>query len=257
MMIENPFPSDWRELQAGVCRIFNEIGLMAEQGKVVVTPRGSVELDVYAVDEKSVDKVSYVVECKNWSSRIPQSVVHSFTTVMHEVGANVGYIISREGLQSGAVEYIRNTNIRALTCAELQQHYFDAWFDRCFVRKLGYVVGPLTQYIEPFNSWRDAKLAQLDETRVQRFGELYRQYQPFGMFMAFFESRFSRMAPLRVTIEIIIDIDLLKRKIEKTLGSTVRLHSVYYRELLAELAGMVNGAIAQFDEVFGGRIFET
>ncbi len=93
-LIENPEPSDWKILQSGVCRIFNEIGLKAETEKKIKTPRGIVELDVFAVDPGSVDNIQYVVECKNWKTAIPQSVVHSFTTVMHEVGANIGYIVS-------------------------------------------------------------------------------------------------------------------------------------------------------------------
>src|SRR5262245_28892942 len=111
-MIESPLPSTWRGLQDGVCRIFTEIGLRAEQDKQITTPRGTVALDVFAVDEKSVDQVSYVVECKNWTQAIPQTVIHAFTTVMHEVGANIGYIVSREGLQSGAESYTQSTNIR-------------------------------------------------------------------------------------------------------------------------------------------------
>lgn len=28
-MIDDPYPRDWRELQAGVCRLFSDIGLTA------------------------------------------------------------------------------------------------------------------------------------------------------------------------------------------------------------------------------------
>ena len=80
-MIENLYPSTWQDLQNGVCQIFNEIGLNAEVGKVIATPRGNVEIDVYAVDENSVDKIKYIVECKNWATTIPQTIVHAFTTV--------------------------------------------------------------------------------------------------------------------------------------------------------------------------------
>jgi restriction system protein len=252
-MIEDPFPSDWRQLQEGVCRILVEIGLTAESGKKVETPRGRVELDVYAVDVDSVDKISYAIECKNWSSGVPQSVVHSFTTVMHEVGANIGYIVSREGLQSGAIGYIRNTNIRGLTYEEFQEHYFNAWFERFFVRRLGDVVDPLAQYVEPFNSSRDRKLAQLDESKVQRFRELSERYQIFGMFMALFE--FPRYGQL-FAVKAPMDIDLLKNKVEQWLGSGFRLQPIFYRDLLSELVGLVRDAVTQFDEVFGSRIFD-
>ena len=119
-MIENPNPQNWRDLQTSVCKIFNEIGLTAEERKIISTPRGKVEVDVYAVDLNSVDKIQYLVECKNWKAAIPQTVVHSFNTVVQEIGANIGFIISRKGLQTGAVEFTKNTNITGLTFAELQ-----------------------------------------------------------------------------------------------------------------------------------------
>ena len=64
-MIENPEPKQWKSLQAGICRIFNEIGLHAEEDKQITTPRGTVSLDVFAIDLGSVDLIQYIVECKN------------------------------------------------------------------------------------------------------------------------------------------------------------------------------------------------
>jgi hypothetical protein len=101
-MIDDPLPEDWHDLQTGVARILREIGLIVEENKLVATPRGSVALDVYAVDKGSVDQISYIVECKNWSKRLEQTVVHSFTTVMAETGANIGFVVSKYGLQEGA-----------------------------------------------------------------------------------------------------------------------------------------------------------
>ena len=150
-MIENPEPKSWKELQSGVCRIFNEIGLEAETEKDIKTPRGSIELDVFALDPGSDDKIQYVVECKNWKNSIPQSVVHSFTTVMHEVGANIGYIVSQRGLQKGAKDYIKNTNIRGVTYSEFQNHYFGIWIDKYFCPTVGNAADSLMQYTEPIN----------------------------------------------------------------------------------------------------------
>ena len=63
-MIDDPLPKDWRELQAGVCRLFSEIGLTAEVEASLKTPRGTITVDVFAVDNQSVDKIKYIVECK-------------------------------------------------------------------------------------------------------------------------------------------------------------------------------------------------
>jgi uncharacterized membrane protein len=153
-MIENPLPHNWKELQAGVNQLLNEIGLDAEIEKKIDTPRGSVEIDVYAVDQNSVDKIRYIIECKNWSSSIPQTVVHAFTTLMHETGGNIGYIISKHGLQTGAKEYAKSTNITGITYEEFQRKYFSVWYQKHFVTKIGDTVDALSQYVEPINSRR-------------------------------------------------------------------------------------------------------
>ena len=60
-------------MQTGVCALLREVGLSVETEKRFQTPRGEVAIDVYAVDENSVDSIRYIVECKNWTSHIPQS----------------------------------------------------------------------------------------------------------------------------------------------------------------------------------------
>jgi len=120
-VIDDPLPASWQDLQFGVQRIFRNLGLNAEVEIDLETPRGSVNVDVLATDIRSLDKITYIVECKNWGNTIPQSVVHSFTTVMHETGANIGFIISKRGLQQGAKRYTKNTNIIGMTYLEFQQ----------------------------------------------------------------------------------------------------------------------------------------
>ena len=63
-MIDDPLQEDWHDLQSGVARILRETGLTVEENKKVATPRGSIALDVYAVDTGSVDQISYIVDVR-------------------------------------------------------------------------------------------------------------------------------------------------------------------------------------------------
>ena len=117
-------PTDWKDLQDKVCLLLCQAGFIAEKEKIVSTPRGQVELDVYAIDPDSIDQISYVLECKHWKKHVNQSVIHSFMTIMNETGCNIGYIVSKNGFQSGAINYVNFTNIRLFTFDELQKHYY-------------------------------------------------------------------------------------------------------------------------------------
>jgi hypothetical protein len=94
------------------------MGCAAEVEKSIETARGSVEVDVFATDVVSGHDITYVCECKLWTKPISQHVVHSFRTVVADMGADVGIIISANGFQRGAVAAAELTNIRLLTWEE-------------------------------------------------------------------------------------------------------------------------------------------
>ncbi|MBX3639419.1 MAG: restriction endonuclease [Nitrosomonas sp.] len=251
-MIEAPYPSDWRVLQAGVCRLLTEVGLIAEIEKKLITPRGEVEVDVYAVDKNSVDQIRYLVECKNWNSAIPQSVVHSFTTIMHETGGNIGFIVSRKGFQAGAKQYLQNTNIVGVTYSELQQRYLARWWEKYFVPKIGSAVDTLIEYVEPINSKRERLIQELPEHKRKEVHRLQEKYTLFGMTMAFFEfpiysTRFNIPAPG--------SIDEFKLEIAERLGTEFAFSSEYFRDLANEITAKLQTVTNEFHDVFGKNIF--
>lgn len=252
-MIDNPLPDTWKELQDGVCRLLNEVGLTAETEVVIATPRGTVEVDVYAVDERTVDKISYVVECKNWSKPVQQSIVHSFAFVMQETGANVGYLVTRAGMQSGAQQYVSNTNIVAITYGELQARYFPVWWKLHFCPMVSGVADGLYQYVEMFNSHREKYVAALDDARQARFEELVKQYFMFGTVMGLLnvQAQFSRQPEGPPA-----DIDTYKRQLVAHLGEEFSFASLYWRDLMEEVCQKLLLAERQFNELFGRNIFE-
>ncbi len=230
-----------------------EIGLQSEIGKIIETPRGSVEIDVYAVDINSVDRIKYIIECKNWTNAIPQSVVHSFTTVMHETGGNIGFIISQKGLQSGAERYTKNTNIKGLTYLDFQKRYFNTWFQNYFCPKLGKFSDDLIQYTEPINTRRSRKLGELTSKGQHEFSRLYEKYLHFGVIMCMV--CFPKIVKQAVDInDTPIDLEEFKNTISKC-GPEFVLTAKNFRGILAELNDIVLSITDEFNNVFGKNIF--
>src|ERR1041384_36841 len=122
-------PNTWRDLQNCVAQVFSEIGCRVVTDTKVALPRGSVELDVFVLDTMTVPHSNYVCECKNWERRVPKSVVHSFRTVISEIGANRGLLISRRGFQLGARDAAKFTNIDLLSWREFEDLMFDRWLE--------------------------------------------------------------------------------------------------------------------------------
>lgn len=254
-MIDDPLPASWQDLQFGVQRIFRNLGLNAEVEVDLETPRGSVNVDVLATDIRSLDKITYIVECKNWGNKIPQSVVHSFTTVMHETGANVGFIISKHDLQQGAKRYTKNTNIIGMTYLEFQQRYFEAWWRRYFCPRIGDAADEPFQYVEPMNHKRDKEYAKLSPQAKEEFSQLDRERGMSVMVLAMMNAP-SYSPSLRAHGDIPNNFEDFKAKVLMQIAPGIDYSCNTFRELLEIILEYLADTKAKFDAIFGGSIFE-
>lgn len=149
--IFDTMPRSWRDLQDCVAQVFSEMGCQVQVGTTVKLPRGTVELDVMVRDTSTVPHSLYVCECKNWAKRIPKSIVHSFRTVVSELGANRGFLISRNGVQSGAREAAEFTNIDLMSWRQFENIMFDRW-----------LMG-ITRQLDPLFAWAYVLMDSEDE----------------------------------------------------------------------------------------------
>lgn len=181
-------------------------------------------------------KLLIACECKYWQSRVPQNVIHSFRTVLADIGANVGYIVSMVGFQSGAFKASELTNIELLTWKQFQKAFEDTWYDEYLIKQVVTRLDPLFTYTEPLPSvsWFN----KLTEEDKNRYITLYKKYEVFGWLMM----HFTPYVKKRLTLPI--SNTKFKGKIPENIASATG-----YREFL-ELANVYgNDAIAQFREL--------
>src|SRR5687767_1092177 len=100
-MITANDPSDWHDLQLQVADILHKCRFNVEVEKRAQGIRGHIEIDVYA--EETIQGRRYVVacECKHWKAAIPRTAIHAFRTVVADIGANIGYVITTSKYQPG------------------------------------------------------------------------------------------------------------------------------------------------------------
>lgn len=252
-MIYCPLPETWQQLQEWVCTILQQCGITAEIEKTLTTPRGSTTVDVFGTDEHSVDQITYIVECKNWNQAIPQTVIHSFTTVMQETGANIGYIISKTGFQKGALQYISNTNIRALTFDQFQQHYLHVWLQHYFIPAIGEISRDMLDYTEPINSYRERRKRELPMGQQEEFLQLYEQYHLYGN--AVLACHVSNRSDFSILASAYGQFGQFKKALSLA-GPAFQFHAQCFTELLAEMTIVIQQITGEFNRVFGENIFQ-
>jgi len=181
-----------------------------------------------------------------------QAVVHAFTTVMHETGANLGFIVSKHGLQSGVTMYTDNTNIQGLTYQQLQERYFNVWWQRYFSIQVAAAADYVNEYVELINSRRDLFLESLEPKEVKRFYELQRRYAPFGKLMWLMD--IGSIAPQHANRPP-THIEHYKSKLVEMLGEEFAFDATCFRSLLTQICSKLQEVEHSFNALFGRNIF--
>ena len=179
-------PESWQELQEAVGAILRECGFAVEVEKEIDTVRGTVEIDVYS--EENVNGRKYVIlcECKHWKNRVPQNVIHGFRSVVADSGANLGYIISSAGFQSGSFSAADLTNMQLMTWPEFQQAFEKTWIER---HLLPFVAEHFERLLEFTGLLLPTEVTRLPENRRQKFLALKQKYDAFGVMLVFVVER--------------------------------------------------------------------
>lgn len=240
-MITRSSPDSWQALQIDVGRILKECGFDVEVEKKIQSARGAVELDVYAEEMVRGRKYAIACECKYWKSRIPQNVVHGFRTVVQEIGANIGCIVSMEGFQSGAVAAGDLTNLKLVTWQEFQDLFEESWFEEYFTKQIDERLDGLMTYAEPFLPAWFEKMSDKDQST---YFSLKEKYDLFGVIMQSLGpySRLFRKEPLPT---LPLRTRLKPDPILKTIPDHI-LDETAYREFLDASISYGEAALAEF-----------
>ena len=79
-------------------------------------------LDVLVEFERIGVRHRWVVECKLWKRRVPKERVLILQSVVSDVGADRGFLLSEVGFQSGAVTAARLANITLTNLTDLREN---------------------------------------------------------------------------------------------------------------------------------------
>jgi restriction system protein len=254
-MIDIDEPADWRAFQEWVSQILSECGVTTEVEKEVDTARGVVVVDVWAHDHSATPPQTYLVECKQWRSRVTKTIVHAFRTVVGDSGANWGAIVSAKGFQKGAYDAAQYSNVRPLTWFEFQELFETRWFERHFLPTIAKNTYPLIEYTEPINSRIFRKADALSPERQDQFRRLREEYFSISTLILLYGvpavgplehiDRLPRL-PLRPYLAIRLKESGLR------LPDNI-LDAPSLRSLLAAILTEAREAIVKFDMVFDGR----
>jgi restriction system protein len=111
----------WREYQEEAVAFFRSVGLEAETDARVSGVRTHHDVDVLVRSHHVGFDVVWIVECKQWQSRVSKLHVLALREIVTDIGADRGILVSEKGFQSGAIEAAALTNVRVTSLEVLRQ----------------------------------------------------------------------------------------------------------------------------------------
>lgn len=110
---------NWSEYQEKASKFFTKLGLETKIEYELEGVRGVHVIDVYATGNYNGIKFSWVIECKAWKTNIPKEKVMALTSIVQDVGADRGFLLSEVGFQSGAIRAAKTSNITLTSLQDL------------------------------------------------------------------------------------------------------------------------------------------
>lgn len=185
-------------------------------------------------------------------------MIHSFTTVMNETGANIGYIIAKSGFQKGAYDYIENTNIRILSFEEFQIKYSNKWGTVYCSDIIERASDSLVQYCSPISSRRQKHLDNLPLEARLEFYQLCETYIGFSAVLLSVSAKHFKMfsSQFRGVVQTnnLRDLNELKQLLRNT--CRVAFAAQCYADLLIELQETIRTITNKFNKIFGKDIYK-
>ena len=114
----------WRRLERRVKAWFQQCGCSAE--KTIVSGPGKIkyEIDCLVTFEVLGLPTKWIVECKDWGSRLPQDVAASLRQRVTDTGADKGILVCPSGFQIGALNQAEISSLMLITPERLEETLF-------------------------------------------------------------------------------------------------------------------------------------
>ena len=109
----------WREYQQKAAAFFRSIDLTATVEHTAKGARGEHDIDVFVEGSYMGIEFKWIVECKAWKTNVSKEKVMALSTIVQDIGADRGFLLSETGFQSGAIRAARLTNIALTGLADL------------------------------------------------------------------------------------------------------------------------------------------
>jgi hypothetical protein len=111
----------WKKYEEQAAELFRSLGCNVEVGATVKGARAKHKIDVWVRFNRFGIEAKWVVDCKFWRTPVTKEKVLALISVVDDVGADRGILVSQRGFQAGAVRAAEHTNVTLTSLEELRR----------------------------------------------------------------------------------------------------------------------------------------
>ncbi|MFC9664270.1 restriction endonuclease [Nocardia sp. NPDC127606] len=119
----------WRDFQESAASFYRSLGLVAETDVTLDGVRGRHDIDVTVRGARAGVEFLWIIECKLWRRRVPKSAVATLSSIVQDVGADRGIMLSNSGFQTGAPSLAYMSNVTLTSLETLQADSYHEFFE--------------------------------------------------------------------------------------------------------------------------------
>ncbi len=123
----------WKSYQEDVAAYFRSLGLEASTDITIHGVRTKHDIDVLVKSHHVGFDITWIVECKFWSTSVSKLHVLALREIVTDVGADRGIILTESGFQSGAHEAANLTNVQLTSLASIRETARDSFIAMRFM----------------------------------------------------------------------------------------------------------------------------
>ncbi len=111
----------WHDYQERAADFFRALGMGATVDERVEGARGQHDVDVVVRATRAGIQQVWIVECKWWQRPVDKEPIAALATIVQDVGADRGIMLSEKGFQAGAIRLASSSNITLTSLADLSE----------------------------------------------------------------------------------------------------------------------------------------
>lgn len=120
--------TNWRQLEIRVKTLFRECGCVADKGIASGPGKVKYEIDCLVTFDTLGLPTKWIVECKDWGSRVPQEVAASLRQRVTDTGADKGILVCPSGFQAGTINHAEISSLVLIAPDDLEE---TLWSEFC------------------------------------------------------------------------------------------------------------------------------